>query len=181
MKKVVALVIPYQRISAIRKEERNDLEVESLARPEDWSCLGIAAFRIDVGACLDQEMAQGMVSVDGGPLPSHQPLLYLYIHAHCSFPTCNAVMPWSSVDRALYLPLSKSLWMARSSPNLASCIKSCSTGSCRGGLESRSLSSTLSRPSLLSVPGDFWWSLGEVEDGREGMFAYSGLSLSVCE
>ena len=36
--------------------------------------------------------------------------------------------------------------MARNSPNLANCIKSCSTGS-GGGLESRSLSSTLSSPS----------------------------------
>jgi len=61
--------------------------------------------------------------------------------------TCKAVMPCSSVDCALYFPLSNSLCIARNSPNLASCIKSCSTGS-RGGLASRSLSSTLSRPSL---------------------------------
>lgn len=83
--------------------------------------------------------------------------------------TCKAVMPCSSVDCALYFPLSNSLCIARNSPNLASCIKSCSTGS-RGGLASRSLSSTLSRPSspevLDAVLDALRWSDGA--DGSRG-------------
>jgi hypothetical protein len=38
--------------------------------------------------------------------------------------TCKAVMPWASADVADALPLSKSLWMDRSSPSLARAIKS---------------------------------------------------------
>jgi hypothetical protein len=61
--------------------------------------------------------------------------------------TCSAVMPCSSVDFALCLPESKSFCIALSSPRRASCIRSCSIGS-GGGVDSRSLISTLLRPSL---------------------------------
>jgi hypothetical protein len=85
--------------------------------------------------------------------------------------TCNAVMPCSSVDFALYLPLSNSFCIPRSSPNLASCIKSCSTGSF-GGLASRSLSSTRSRPSfpgeLVALP-ELRRVSGVAEGSREAM------------
>ena len=81
-------------------------------------------------------------------------------------PTCSAVIPCSSVDFALYFPESNSLCTPRISPNRESCIKSCSTGN-RGGLASRSLSSTLSSPSLpgelVALPLGRRWSSSSAE------------------
>ena len=45
-------------------------------------------------------------------------------------------MPCSSAEEALYFPLSKSFWIARSSPSLANAIKSSSIGSGVGSFPS---------------------------------------------
>lgn len=76
-------------------------------------------------------------------------------------------MPCSSVDLALYFPLSNSFCMLRSSPKRASCIRSDSIGSF-GGLDSRSLSSTLSSIFVGEV-GALPESLRPGELSREGM------------
>jgi len=110
-----------------------------------------------------------MMAVDRSPLPSYQHPLA--IPTHPSLLTCSAVIPCSSVDFAVYRPLSNSFCIDRSSPNLANCIKSCSTGNL-GGLASKSLSSTLSKPSF---PGEFdallegRRSSGFVDAAREGI------------
>jgi hypothetical protein len=121
---------------------------------------------------LKEKVAQRMVTIDSSPL---QNLTSAY--RSCFFApdrpkhTCSAVIPCSSVDFALYLPLSNSFCIPRSSPSLASCIKSCSMGSF-GGLESKSLSSTCSRPSfpgeLVALP-ELRRASGVVEGSREVM------------
>ena len=58
------------------EKEGHDLEVETLARPQDGSRLRIAAFRVHICAGLKKEMAQGVVAVDGSPLLSHQCLVH---------------------------------------------------------------------------------------------------------
>lgn len=76
-------------------------------------------------------------------------------------------MPCSSIDLALYFPLSNSFCMLRSSPKRASCIRSDSIGSF-GGLDSKSLSSTLSSIFVGEV-GALPESLRPGELSREGM------------
>ena len=174
MQEIVALVILRQRVGTMRQKQLNDLQVTSFAGPEDGCGLGISSFRIDIGSRLNEKMAQRVMSVDSSPLGKmYTSVCYsrLFLLEIRSLRTCNAVIPCSSVDFALYLPLSNSFCIPRSSPSLANCIKSCSTGSC-GGLESRSLSSTLSRPSFpgesVALP-ERRRSSGVVEGSREAM------------
>jgi hypothetical protein len=88
-------------------------------------------------------------------------------------------MPCSSVDFALYRPESNNFCIALNSPRRASCIKSDSIGN-GGGVDSRSLSSTLSRPSptLASdaalLRGVSWTSSLEVVEGFEAGMARLG-------
>jgi hypothetical protein len=104
-------------------------------------------------------------------MESNISLLLMFSRPNCPKHTCSAVIPCSSVDFALNLPLSNNFCIPRNSPSLASCIKSCSIGSC-GGLESKSLSSTCSRPSfpgeLVALP-ELRRASGVVEGSREAM------------
>lgn len=109
------------------------------------------------------------MAIDSRPLVPHQ--LALALFRNPSILTWSAVMPSSSTEWALYFPLSNSRCIDLSSPSLASCIKSCSIGR-RGGLASKSLSSTLSRPSLsaeLVALLEGYRSSGDAEGAREDM------------
>lgn len=115
----------------------------SLASPQDRGSLGFAAASVDVCAGLEEEVGKGEMTVDSGPLGECQSLLpYRAIPVWLGH-TCKGVMPSSSVDFAVYFPLSNNFCTDLSSPSLASCIRSFSIGKgCLGGLNSRSLSST---------------------------------------
>lgn len=69
VQEVEALVVSEQRVGTVLKQEVYDVVVASLSGPEDWRCDSVSSFGVDVCAALYQEMTQGVVIVDGGPLP----------------------------------------------------------------------------------------------------------------
>lgn len=149
MEQIVTLIISDERICAICQQQGYYREVALLAGPQYRRSLSVSTSGVDVRAGLNEEVAKGVMAIYRCPLCPHQPAGPMT--SSPGWLTCNAVMPCSSVDRAVYRPLSNSLCIDLNSPSLANCIRSCSTGS-RGGLASRSLSSTLPRPS--SFPGE---------------------------
>ena len=50
------------------EKEVHDFEVASLRGPEYWGGLRVAAFRIHRSACLEEEVAESVVSIDRCPL-----------------------------------------------------------------------------------------------------------------
>lgn len=50
------------------EQQVDNVIVAALCSPQDGCCYSIAAFRIDWGAGLDQEVAEGVMVVDGSPL-----------------------------------------------------------------------------------------------------------------
>lgn len=69
MKEVEALVVGEERVGAVVEEEVYNVVVAALCGPEDGCCYGVAAFCVDGGAGLDEEVAEGEVVVDCCPLP----------------------------------------------------------------------------------------------------------------
>lgn len=172
MKQIVPLVVLRQGIGTMREQQLYNLEMTFFAGPKYGCSLSITSFRVDVGSRLDEKVTKRMVAINSSPLQFPYISILPSSLARIAHPrTCSAVMPCSSADFALYRPLSNSFCIPLSSPNLANCIKSCSTGSC-GGLESKSLSSTRSKPSfpgeLVALPECRRWS-GVVEGSRDAM------------
>jgi hypothetical protein len=81
MQQVEALVIGEERVGAVVKEEIHDVVVAALRSPEHGSRNGIATFRIDGRAGLDEKVAEGVVVVDGRPLRHCQ---LLSMRANCA-------------------------------------------------------------------------------------------------
>ena len=68
VQEIEALIVGEQRVRAMLKQEVYDVIVASLSGPEDGCCDSVSSFSVDVCAALYQEMAQGVVVVDRGPL-----------------------------------------------------------------------------------------------------------------
>jgi hypothetical protein len=62
------LVIGEERVGAVVEEEVDNVVVASFRGPEDGCCYSVAAFCVDGGAGLDEEVAEGVVVVDCCPL-----------------------------------------------------------------------------------------------------------------
>lgn len=70
--------------------------------------MSIAAFGIDVGAGLNEEMTKSMVTINCSPLYTISAPRLICFMATSNVRTWRGVMPCSSVDLAEYRPLSKS-------------------------------------------------------------------------
>lgn len=68
VQQVEALVVGEQRVGAMVEEQVDDVVVAALRGPEDGRRNGVAALCVDRGAGLDEEVAEGVVVVDGRPL-----------------------------------------------------------------------------------------------------------------
>ena len=68
MEGVVALRIGYERVGAVLEEEVNGVVVAALGSPLKRRRDRLAALSVDLGAVLDEELAHGVLVVDGGPL-----------------------------------------------------------------------------------------------------------------
>lgn len=97
VEQVEALVVGEERIGAMVEEQVDDVVVAALRSPEYWCCDGVAAFCVDRDAGLDEEMAQGVVVVDGCPLFRRLASLHLMEPLDMEIRTCSGVMPCSSL------------------------------------------------------------------------------------
>ena len=68
VQQVEALIVGEERIGPVVEEEVHDVVIAALSSPEDGRCNGISAFGVDGCAGLDEEVAEGVVVVDGCPL-----------------------------------------------------------------------------------------------------------------
>lgn len=68
MQQIEALVVGEQRVRAMLEQQVDDVVIAALRSPQHGGGYGVAAFGVDGGAGLDQEVAQGIVIVDGRPL-----------------------------------------------------------------------------------------------------------------
>lgn len=68
MEEIEALVVGEERIGPVLQEHVYEVIVTFLRGPEDGSSDGIAAFCVHIGAALDEEVAERIVIVNGGPL-----------------------------------------------------------------------------------------------------------------
>lgn len=68
VQQIEALVVGEQRVGAMLEQQVDDVVVAALRGPEHGGGYGVAAFGVDGGARLDQEVAEGVVVVDGRPL-----------------------------------------------------------------------------------------------------------------
>src|SRR5262245_55530050 len=68
MEEIEALVVGQEGIGAVLEEQVDDVGMAFLRGPEDGGCHCVAAFGVDVGAGLDEEMAECIMVVDCGPL-----------------------------------------------------------------------------------------------------------------
>jgi len=68
VQQVEALVVGEERVGAVLEEEIDDVVVASFGGPEYGRCDGISALCVDVCAALDEEVAEGVVVVNCGPL-----------------------------------------------------------------------------------------------------------------
>ena len=68
VQEVEALVVGEERVGAVVEEEVDDVVVAAFGGPEDGGCDGITALGVDGSARLDEEVAEGVVVVDGRPL-----------------------------------------------------------------------------------------------------------------
>ena len=68
VQQVEALVVGEERIGAVLEQQVDDVVVAAFGGPEDGRGDGIAAFGVEGRAGLDEEVAQGIVVVDGRPL-----------------------------------------------------------------------------------------------------------------
>jgi hypothetical protein len=68
VQEVEALVVGEQRVGAVVEQQVDDVVVAALSSPEDGCRDGIAALCVDGCAGLDEEVAERVVVVDGGPL-----------------------------------------------------------------------------------------------------------------
>ena len=68
MQQIEPLVVCEQRIGTMLKEEVHDVVVAPFRSPQYRSCNGITTFRVHVGAVLEEEVAESIVVVNGGPL-----------------------------------------------------------------------------------------------------------------
>lgn len=69
VQQVEALVVGEERVGAVVEEEVHDVVVAALCSPQDGCCDSVAALCVDGRAGLDEEVAEGIVVVDCGPLP----------------------------------------------------------------------------------------------------------------
>lgn len=156
MQEVVALVIGDQGIGTVGQKQRDNVQVAFLRGPENWSRERVPTSGVDRSPGLQEEVTEGIVAVDCSPLDEAL-LAMLLVGLHCwRMPrTCRAVMPWLSVELAVYFPLSNSFWIARSSPSRARPIRSSSIARVGGGgaifSSSRAASPALSAGPLLLV------------------------------
>ena len=128
VEQVEALVVGEERIGTMIEEQVDNVVVAALRSPENWCCDGVAAFCVDGGAGLDEEMAEGVVVVDCCPLFRRLASLYPMKIMDMYVRTCSGVMPCSSLYVASNFPLSNSFWIAAISPSRANCMISSSTG-----------------------------------------------------
>ena len=68
VQEVEALVVGEERVGAVVEEEVDDVVVAALSSPQDGCRDSIAALCVDGCAGLDEEVAEGVVVVDGRPL-----------------------------------------------------------------------------------------------------------------
>ena len=68
VQQVEALVVGEERVGAVVEEEVHNVVIAALSSPEDGRCNGISAFCVDGCAGLDEEVAEGVVVINGCPL-----------------------------------------------------------------------------------------------------------------
>jgi hypothetical protein len=68
VQQVEALVVGEEGVGAVLEQQVHNVIVAALGRPQDRRGDGIAALCVDVCAAGDEEVAEGVVVVDGGPL-----------------------------------------------------------------------------------------------------------------
>lgn len=68
VKRIVALGIGDERIGAVLKQQVDSVIMAPLSCPLERRSDGITAFVVDLGAVLDEELAHGVLVVNGGPL-----------------------------------------------------------------------------------------------------------------
>jgi len=65
---IVSLLVGDERVGAVVKEKIDDVVVTALSSPLEWCCDRVAAFPIHFGSMVDEELAHGILVVDGRPL-----------------------------------------------------------------------------------------------------------------
>lgn len=68
MEEIKALIVGEERVGAFLEKQVDDVVMALLCSPEDRSSDSISALGIDVGPFFDEEVAKGMVVIDGRPL-----------------------------------------------------------------------------------------------------------------
>jgi len=68
VQEVEALVVGKEWIGAVVEEEVDNVVVAALGRPQHRRCDSITALCVDGGTGLDEEVAEGIVVVNGRPL-----------------------------------------------------------------------------------------------------------------
>lgn len=85
VEQIEALVVGEEWVGAVFEEEVYDVVVAAFGGPEDGRCNGVAAFGVEGCARLDEEVAEGVVVVDRGPLRTGQQYAHMsspvYAHA----------------------------------------------------------------------------------------------------
>jgi len=140
VEEVEALVVGEQRVGAMLEEKVDNVVIAAFRSPEDGRGNGIATLCVDGGAGLDEEVAEGVVVVDGSPLFTQLALGPPEGRRWGTTRTCSGVMPCSSLNVASTTPESKSFCMAPISPSRANCMTSSSMGTlgCRSAILSSS-------------------------------------------
>ena len=72
VEEVEALVVGEEGVGAVLEQQVHDVVVAAFGGPEDGRSDGIAAFGVERRAGLDEEVAERIVVVDGGPLFTSQ-------------------------------------------------------------------------------------------------------------
>lgn len=62
------MIVGEEGVCAVLEKEVHDVVVAALRSPEDRRCDGVAASSVDVGAGLDEKVAESVVIVDRRPL-----------------------------------------------------------------------------------------------------------------
>jgi hypothetical protein len=88
VQQVEALVVGEERVGTVVEEEVYNVVVAALSCPEDGRCDSISAFCVDGGTCLDEEVAEGVVVVDGRPLEHRGQPVSVLLWGMC---VCNII------------------------------------------------------------------------------------------